>query len=316
MNVLMQDNSNQTTTQPTDSQQMGTPPVPPVTDNFPDNQLGGLVGGINSPAQDVVPDVPVSPAPVDNPVAAVDTAPISTPLDVTLEPAPAMPEVKAEEKAQMPTENLDVDVAATPVVPAATPAPEPMPEPMSEPVKPVETPSNIDASTLNVTDMMDTKPSDPENVTPVSPTAKAESLNVLSDISPTPVVEKPSEPFTPPVPAQTGPVSIAPEGQLSQVFELAPSDVEIPSSTTPSVQQSEPSMVPLDSIGNTNMSSNINSELVTKDQPKNQKSGKLGSILRYVIWTFILLLGMVAVVMGTYLAKLIDIPFLDTIFGR
>ena len=159
----------------------------------------------------------------------------------------------------------------------------------------------------------------------MSPTAKAESLDVLNDIIPTPVVEQPvaaatnAETELPTAPA--GPVSIAPEGQLSQVFELTPSDVAIPSNETSTVVQTEPAMVPISSVNSTNpvpemVSVGLNQNTAVNYQKTNQKNGRSGGVLRYILWMFILILGVVAVILGAYLANLIQIPFLNSIFGR
>lgn len=384
----MQDNSNQNQTQPTASQPFASS-TGPIDTPMPQNDLNDLnklmstQEPVTTPVTPSVPSIPVevptqpdltaqvTQIPTEN--LSIDTA--SQPVvPTTAEPvvSPTMAPVQ-ELPQDLPWQQTDA-VQGIPAEPVGIAAEQTAAVP-EVPVQQADTTfinnpttSGVDASNLNVVDMMGATPAtvgqpeqqpEPTTIEPtipqeefkpitpvtetVSPTAKAENLNILSDIIPTPIAEKPIPPvgavggltnepviqaFSQPVgePAsqsvsEPAPLSVAPEGQLSQVFELTPSEVVIPSNSEPMMIQPEPAMVQMDMNATATAVKETVGPAVTKvtsstNEETAKKSGTFGGFLRYAIWIFILLLGVVAIFLGVYLAGLVDIPFLDTIFGR
>lgn len=364
----MQDNSNQNQTQPTASQPFASS-TGLIDTPMPQNDLNKLMSTqepVTTPVTPSVPSIPVE-APIQPDLTSRAAQDVSQPIIPPTAPAvqefqqqlpQELPQQEVNVGQELMAEKVDVATDQTTVIPEATTQQGDLSN------ADISSSSGINSGNLNVVDMMVAKPSTPEQpkqqpepatveptipqqeFQPVTPTAeaassttKAENLNILSDIIPTPMAENPisslSESANRPVgpsfgesgsqPDQSVPFSVAPEGQLSQVFELAPSEVVIPSNSEPVMIQPEPAMVPVDtnstialnSVGAVGAATPVStSAVINPNDDATKKSGMFGGFLRYAIWIFILLLGVVAIFLGVYLAGLIEIPFLDSIFGR
>jgi len=160
-------------------------------------------------------------------------------------------------------------------------------------------------------------------------------LNVLDDILPPtepPIMQptiqpEPSTlPFAAAMPEENSTV-IQPQN-VSEVYNLTPSQVEIPNNVVSEsfpIQPAEPEMVPVQTFQTPNQvqpapmetqqaASAIISDVKTNTPAK--KNVVLIKIIKFGLWFLILVLGIIAVVLGMYFAKVFNLPFLDQIFKQ
>jgi len=286
----------------------------------------------------------------------IQTNPVVEPV---VEPV-AQPEVEAINVVDIPENNLTglipdnspvtdttIDQAAQPVVIKA-----PVVNPIMESIVPptqeeVVTPPNIDISALPETPVAEVIPVVTPNAEPSNVHENTAALNVLDDIMP----EKPTFPMTSAIPSTpevvvntpidvlNTPTDVADSGantfaastsvempqssELSEVFKLTPSEVEIPSNTAPvgPIYDQGPVLVPTETpvVTNTNESgfatNQVPSMATTPAPVISVKGGSSGSLLKIVLWGVILVIGIIALIIGMYFANIIKLPFLDTIFG-
>lgn len=262
----------------------------------------------------IVEPIAVEPAVVETPVLNVEVKPdMPTTINQSVETvdpnqlaqsveAPKLDVTQASaEVTQLPVEEIAVKPVETVSAPAMpeqaqnnpiadstfTPGPtldSPMPG-MQE--------NTVNVQNLNVTDIMDTQTNN-----------DAPMVEVKPDIAPEPVEAVRQ------VPTEVNP-------QLKGIFDAVPSEVNIAPTTNTEIPSNittenniTSSMPTLGNDLNTLPSiETINPVVATVPKAKGGFS-----FVRFILWTVILLLGILSLVIGFYFAKLVQIPFLDTLF--
>jgi hypothetical protein len=257
---------------------------------------------------EVVPDIPVNTISTAQPVENIDPNQLAQSVEAPKEDIAQSP----VEVTQIPVEVPQPVIEASPVKPMETVASPAIPDQAQVENNPITnstfTPgptldspmpgmqeNTVNVQNLNVTDIMDTQIKNEEPIVEAKLDIPAEPVEAVRQ-----------------VPTEVNP-------QLNGIFDAVPSEVniapttntEIPSNIT--VENNITSDMP--ALG-AQVNSNSLPSIETINPVINTVSKPKGgfSFVRFILWTVILLLGILSLVIGFYFAKLVQIPFLDTLF--
>jgi hypothetical protein len=250
---------------------------------------------------EVVPDANVT---MSQQVEVVDPNQLAQSVqDVKPEVTQAPIEVPQSNVAEMVVK--PIESVAAPVIPEASPSvSNPINDSTFTPGPALDAPmpgmqeNTVNVQNLNVTDIMETQTKSDAPMFEAKPEVMAQPVEAVRQ-----------------VPTEVNP-------QLNGIFDAVPSEINITPSTNESslnipVENNITSAMP--TLGNSESPVNSANTLpsietinpIINTVPK-AKGGF--SIVRFILWTVILLLGILSLVIGFYFAKLVQIPFLDTLF--